>query len=105
MTSFRVGADMPMSVFVYLASMLSMAVLVFFIGIQSDLIPPLKAMTAMRYFSLITVSVILLASGMTLLVLGTKKRGVHLYRHGEILLLGGLLLWTFAGLWDISSVD
>ncbi|MDR0701068.1 MAG: hypothetical protein LBF61_01445 [Azoarcus sp.] len=94
-----------MTVLVYLTAILSMAVLVFFIGVQSDLIPPLKAMPVIRYFSLIVVSVTLLASGVALLVIGTRKRKVHLYRNGEMLLLSGLILWTFAGLWNIAPGD
>ncbi|MDR2030859.1 MAG: hypothetical protein LBP86_01050 [Azoarcus sp.] len=91
-----------MTVLVYLAAVLSMGVLVFFIGVQSDLLPPLKAIPAMRYFSLIAISVTLLASGVALLVMGTKRRKVHLYRNGEMLLLAGLILWTFASLWSIA---
>ncbi|MDR1064393.1 MAG: hypothetical protein LBL48_10785 [Azoarcus sp.] len=100
---FRAGASMPMAAFVYLASVLSMAVIAFFIGIHSGLMLPLETMPTMRYFSLVAVSVILLTSGVVLLVIGTRKRKVYLYRNGEVLLVIGLILWTFVGLWDIAS--
>jgi len=62
--------------------------------------PSFETMPEASYYGMISVSMFSLFAGIYLFINGSKKSRKYLRDAGEKILIGGLMLWSFAVLWS-----
>jgi len=87
--------------FTYIATFFMLAIFWCLFGIFTGFISVQEMAPETSYLHMMVFAALILAAGMYMAVFGARTRRQYLRCNGEKLLIGGLILWSFAGLWSL----